>query len=1025
MNRLNAKYEYAVPLDAITPISEDEFRRLVPNPVKRFPFELDTFQKQAIIHIANENVFVAAHTSAGKTVVAEYGIALAFSHKTRVIYTSPIKALSNQKFRDLKMEFNDVGIITGDVQLNPEAQCLVMTTEILLQMLYASSETINHLEYVIFDECHYVNDSKRGHVWEEVFILLPSSVKLILLSATVPNVIEFSDWLGRTRRKKIYVICTEKRPVPLKHYLYLGRDGRTQNQQILILEGDGEINKQNYSQTAEIMNERKGKFGFIKRSMQNERNVYLNLIRHLQKNDKLPVICFTLSRKKCDRNLEMLLSIKEENSSLTTKRESFLIKRFVYNHLKNLNKSDFELDQVKRVSTMLVRGFGVHHSGILPLLKELTEILFSSGLVKVLFATETFAMGVNMPARTVVFDSLSKHDGNQNRLLKPAEYIQMAGRAGRRGKDVEGTVIILSKYDVPSLVDLNMVMKGSAQVLQSQFRITYHMILNVLKSQTSIESFLKSSYREHNKVLTSNDVANNRQKIRDKIDQLPYLTCEICTEDIDLWYAKLDEFHLLKQKAIPIILGKASDKKLLLPGRSLVFEDREVIFRCGLLIRSIRAGNATKELIVLALNKHNEPEVLAIEISKLICLLTKQIKGIDANAIIQENDFKSKINSFGKKGKFATEEAGEKLRTSEFKIAFEALKIASETFVSYDKLGRLDPDTMFQLQEYGLKLRNLSKNFRCGDCKNFIEHFKTFRVRSEMENDLLNLDYRLSNESLELLPEYKLRIELLKNFNFINDHLVLLPKGQIASCISDCELLITEIVFENLLGNLSDEALPAVLSCFVFDKQSDDDLQTKFIQEIPELDENIKKIVQISMKFGKAEKEYNVEDSENIYLDQLNFETVRSVYEWAKGKSFSVIMQYTNLQEGIMVRCIQRTDELMKNIKIAARNMEMIDFQAKLERSSQLIRRDIVFMPSLYTSKEMATITVDHGDADSVIEHSDGQAKKEDENEDGEDQKESKLFFSNDFFNYSFENLDEDQDNIEVLSEERFNYNFY
>lgn len=136
-------------------------------------------------------------------------------------------------------------------------------------------------------------------------------------------------------------------------------------------------------------------------------------------------------------------------------------------------------------------------------------------------------------------------------------------------------------------------------------------------------------------------------------------------------------------------------------------------------------------------------------------------------------------------------------------------------------------------------------------------------------------------------------------------------------------------------------------------------------------------------------------------------------------------MQYTNLQEGIMVRCIQRTDELMKNIKIAARNMEMIDFQAKLERSSQLIRRDIVFMPSLYTSKEMATITVDHGDADSVIEHSDGQAKKEDENEDGEDQKESKLFFSNDFFNYSFENLDEDQDNIEVLSEERFNYNFY
>lgn len=358
-----------------------------------------------------------------------------------------------------------------------------MTTEILLQMLYANSETINDLEFVIFDECHYVNDSKRGHVWEEVFILLPGFVKLVLLSATVPNVIEFSDWLGRTRQRKTYVVSTTKRPVPLKHYFYLGRDGKTQSQQILFLEGEGQLLKVNYDEAAEIMKERKGKQfgGYIRVTPASERNVYLNLIRHLQKTDKLPVICFTLSRRKCDQNLELLLAIHEENLYLTSKKEAFAIRRFVRRHLKHLGEADLKLDQVLKVSAMLERGFGVHHSGVLPLLKELTEILFSSGLVKVLFATETFAMGVNMPARTVVFDSLNKHDGTSRRNLKPSEYIQMAGRAGRRGKDADGTVIILAKYDLPSFLECQQVMKGSAQYLESQFRLTYHMILNMLK----------------------------------------------------------------------------------------------------------------------------------------------------------------------------------------------------------------------------------------------------------------------------------------------------------------------------------------------------------------------------------------------------------------------------------------------------------------------------------------------------------------------------------------------------------------
>jgi len=204
----------------------DNFYDLVPEMAMQFPFELDIFQKQAVYHLEiGDSVFIAAHTSAGKTVVADYAIALATKHMTKAIYTSPIKALSNQKFRDFKHTFGeDVGILTGDVQIRPEASCLVMTTEILRSMLYRGADLIRDVEFVIFDEVHYVNDLERGVVWEEVIIMLPAHVNIILLSATVPNTKEFAGWVGRTKKKDIYVISTLKRPVPLEHYIYANKD---------------------------------------------------------------------------------------------------------------------------------------------------------------------------------------------------------------------------------------------------------------------------------------------------------------------------------------------------------------------------------------------------------------------------------------------------------------------------------------------------------------------------------------------------------------------------------------------------------------------------------------------------------------------------------------------------------------------------------------------------------------------------------------------------------------------------------
>lgn len=430
--------EWAEMLDVSKPMND--FEILVPNPAQEYSFTLDAFQKQAIVKLEeHSHVFVAAHTSAGKTVVAEYAIALAKQHKTRSIYTSPIKALSNQKYRDFKKKFQDVGLITGDIQIDPTASCLIMTTEILRSMLYCGSEVTRDLEYVIFDEVHYINDADRGHVWEEVLILLPDHVSIVMLSATVPNTMEFANWVGQTKKRKVYVISTLKRPVPLMHYLYTGSGGKTKNDIFLIVNDKQEFLMKGYrdaiaskerdtksTSNAKDPRSRGGGGGggsnkpFKANNLnpKQEQNLWVGLIDYLEKNKKLPVVAFTLSRNRCDRNLQALQTV-----DLCTTSEAYHIQSYFQKCVMKLKPEDRDIPQIITLQDSLKRGIGVHHSGILPILKEIVEILFQSGHVKLLFATETFAMGVNMPAKTVIFDSHRKFDGAESRLLRAAEYV--------------------------------------------------------------------------------------------------------------------------------------------------------------------------------------------------------------------------------------------------------------------------------------------------------------------------------------------------------------------------------------------------------------------------------------------------------------------------------------------------------------------------------------------------------------------------------------------------------------------------
>ena len=596
------------------------FRDLVPNMAREWPFELDTFQKEAIYHLENgDSVFVAAHTSAGKTVVAEYAIALAAKHMTKAIYTSPIKALSNQKFRDFRNTFDDVGILTGDVQINPEASCLIMTTEILRSMLYRGADLIRDVEFVIFDEVHYVNDLERGVVWEEVIIMLPEHVTFILLSATVPNTYEFASWVGRTKKKDIYVISTPKRPVPLEHYLWANKEmykivgadskfiekgwkdanailsgkdkvkvvqaGNTSNMSARggggqRGEGRGQTQRGSHrggpQQRGRGQPQRgigvagvagRGRPGGIRTSAAQDRNIWVHLVQHLRKVDLLPACIFVFSKRRCEENADAL-----SNLDYCTATEKSAIHMIFQRSVARLKPEDRMLPQIRRVKELLSRGIAVHHGGLLPIVKEVVEILFAKTLVKVLFATETFAMGLNLPTRTVVFSGFRKHDGRSFRDLLPGEYTQMAGRAGRRGLDPVGSVIIVNpgSDEAPPISTLRNMILGDPTKLRSQFRLTYNMILNLLRVEAlKIEEMIKRSFSEnatqallpeHEKQVTisEGDLA--------KVKREP---CDICDTDLEechaasMKYMSLTTDLHLKSLASPIGRRMFSPKRLI------------------------------------------------------------------------------------------------------------------------------------------------------------------------------------------------------------------------------------------------------------------------------------------------------------------------------------------------------------------------------------------------------------------------------------------------------------------------------
>ena len=506
-------------------------------------FELSDFQKWAIKSIVdNDHILITAHTGSGKTLPAEFAIQYYVKQGKKVIYTAPIKALSNTKLYDLRIKYPHIsfGIITGDITDNPDADVLIMTTEILPHTLNNRKlkEKTNidiklnfeididtELAAVVFDEIHYINDPERGNVWEQAILLLPPHIQLIMLSATIDKPEIFAQWIENKKKqqseaismipKNVYLTSTNHRVVPLTHYLWLTCHKNTlklsknteyehllhniTNKEIIIKDDKNNFKHKNYENLVKINNY----FKLSNTPYCSRQFVLNNLITHLKKTDGLPAICFVFSRKNVEKAAnEINFSLFEEDSIIPNTIENEC-KKIIMSKFTNY-KEYLELPEYTNLIKLLQKGIGYHHAGVLAVFREMIEILFDRKLIKLLFATETLAVGVNFSTTSVIYTGITKFDGNGMRLLAPHEYTQIAGRAGRRGIDKVGKVwLCCNLFKAPPLYDFEHMLSGKPQTLISKFKISFSMCLNIISSDDStLETILDFA----NQSLINNDI---------------------------------------------------------------------------------------------------------------------------------------------------------------------------------------------------------------------------------------------------------------------------------------------------------------------------------------------------------------------------------------------------------------------------------------------------------------------------------------------------------------------------------------
>ena len=914
---------------------------------KEYPFRLDPFQETAVACLERrESVLVAAHTSAGKTAVAEYAVQMAFRDGERVIYTSPLKALSNQKYRELREEFGDVGLMTGDNSINPGATCVIMTTEILRSMIYRGSDMLREVRWVVFDEVHYMKDKERGVVWEESIIFLGGHTRMVFLSATLQNSLQFAQWVAAVHRRPCHVVHTDQRPVPLEHYAFpQGGSG------IHLVADRAGFREAGFEQ----MQRDFGSSQALRRAGGGEgregggaSDVEM-LLRLIKKEGFEPAIFFSFSRRDCEAHAWH--ASKKFDFLPDADQKEYVAEVFQSALGSCLEEADLELPPVRAMLPLLQRGIAVHHSGLLPLLKELVELLFQEQLVKVLFATETFAMGLNMPARTVVFTKLTKWDGVEFRLMASGEYIQMSGRAGRRGTDKRGLCIMIADESLEE-ADCRQMVSGRPQPLESTFKLSYYTLLNTLKRADGVmdqEKVIAQSFHQFQHDLGAPEKEAEVRRLRAEADTLG----ERGAREEREYAGLLEERHALERAVQAEVVKPAHCLEFLSPGRLVLVRDGAVEWGWGVVIgclgklhmdQSETENIAVDTLLSCAADAGGEPvrpltpraadegpaTVVVITVAAR-CLARISTLRVNLPPDLRQRAARRRVmktlvalkERFGPQGGLPVldPEGDMGIGGSEFERSSKRLKRVT---------SKLEGHPIAKAGDAGLAGALELRAAKLGRVKELEEELQTSHLA-------------------QFKRELKSRSEVLRRLEHIDAEGVVQLKGR-AACEIDTadELMVAELMFDGTLDGLRPEEFAALCACLVPVEKSK--MDSRLAQgELKGLYEHVKAA---AGRLNKLYRECGLgpegEDDEDSYVESFAPTLMDAVYAWSKGAPFAEASALSDMFEGSIIRAVRRLDELLLQIQTAYIAVGNTDLAQKAGEASGTLHRGIMFANSLY-----------------------------------------------------------------------------
>ncbi|MFF1691617.1 MULTISPECIES: DEAD/DEAH box helicase [unclassified Streptomyces] len=876
-----------------------------------YDFGLDPFQIEACQALeSGKGVLVAAPTGSGKTIVGEFAVHLALQQGKKCFYTTPIKALSNQKYADLAKRYgaDKVGLLTGDNSVNADAPVVVMTTEVLRNMLYAGSQTLLGLGYVVMDEVHYLSDRFRGAVWEEVIIHLPESVTLVSLSATVSNAEEFGDWLD-TVRGDTEVIVSEHRPVPLFQHVLAGR-----RMYDLFEEGEGhkkavnpDLTRMARMEASRSYNPRDRRKGKMVREADRERERRQRsriwtpgrpeVIERLDSEGLLPAITFIFSRAACEAAVQQCLYA---GLRLNDDEARARVREIVEERTAAIPDEDLHVLGYFEWLEGLERGIAAHHAGMLPTFKEVVEELFVRGLVKAVFATETLALGINMPARSVILEKLVKWNGEQHADITPGEYTQLTGRAGRRGIDVEGHAVVLWQRGF-SPEHLAGLAGTRTYPLRSSFKPSYNMAVNLVeqfgrhRSRELLETSFAQFQADKSVVGISRQVQRNEEGLEGYKSSM---TCHL--GDFEE-YARLRrelkdrETELAKQGASQRRAAAAAALEKLKPGDVIHVPSGKFAGLALVLDPGIPAGRSNGHR---GFEQHDGPRPLVLTAERQV----KRLASIDFPVPVEALDRMRIPKSFNARSPQSRRDLASALRT---------------------KAGHIVPDRHRKNRAAAAddreitRLRAELRAHPCHGCDEREDHARWAERYYRLRRDTQQLERRIEGRTNTIARTFDRIVALLTEMDYLRGDEVTQNGKRLARLYGELDLLASECLREGVWEGLSPAELAACVSALVFEARAADDA---LAPKLPsgKAKAALGEMVRIWGRLDALEEEFKISQTEGVGQREPDLGFAWAAHQWASGKGLDEVLREADMPAGDFVRWCKQVIDVLGQISAAA-----------------------------------------------------------------------------------------------------------